>query len=103
MKTFNEFRWGVATTLARWSKYPAYGHSKALLASLLVAFYGWGTYQYAFSAGTKVGAAAGLTAYHEMCLNYGGYVVDQTTGSVVECKGLGQISEDEMKKEFKRT
>lgn len=94
MKTFNEFRWGVATTLARWSKYPAYGRSKALLASLLVAFYGWCTYQYAFSAGTKVGAAAGLTAYHEMCYNNGGFVAIEE--KVVVCMPLTSLPPSEV-------
>lgn len=66
----------------------------AFTALLALCLTGWGSWYY----GNKAGIAQGIDMYHQMCYTYGGYIVDQPSGTVVQCAPLTQIPEAERKK-----
>lgn len=91
MRRFSEFRWSVATTLARWSKYRLYGFVKGVLWALLLAAACVGGNMY----GKHSGATAAVDSYHSMCYNNGGLVIDEQ-GRAVVCGPLTQIPQQEI-------
>ena len=88
------FRWAVATTLARWSKYRLYRPIKGLLALLLVGLAAWFSYSFGEKQGTVKGIVKGIDMYHSMCYNNGGIVI--LDGQVVGCGALGEVPKKEL-------
>lgn len=88
---FNEFRWSVATTLARWSGNRLYRPIKALLGlSLVVALS-----SLSWAVGVRSGQREGVDFYHSMCYNNGGMIIDEQ-GRAVVCSPLTQIPKKEL-------
>ena len=85
-----------ATTLATTRKYRLLGPFLGLLALL-------GSIIGAYYLGHHHGIKTGIDNYHNFCAAYGGWVVDETTGVVVQCKGAGVVPEQELKKNFQST
>ena len=50
-----------------------------------------------FLAGRSLGFSSGLDKYHDMCYTVGGVTIDDK-GRAVECRPIGQLSEEEVKK-----
>lgn len=46
----------------------------------------------------KAGVQKGVDTYHLMCYTYGGFIVDERTGTVVACGPMTEIPEPERKK-----
>lgn len=65
------------------------------LVGLAYVFAGVGGYYY----GKGVGEKLGLDKYHEACYT-GGIVVNETTGTVVQCSPLGRVPKEEFKNFF---
>ena len=91
MKTFNEFRWALATRVAALSKYRLYRPIRALAGLLLVAGVGFGGFHY----GKQAGQEEGVDFYHHMCYDVGGVVIDRE-GRAVQCAPLSQIPKKEL-------
>lgn len=98
MSRFNEFRWQMATTLAKWSKYRLYRASKAILGLCLLASASLVGYNY----GKTQGIVEGVDFYHSMCYNNGGLVIDEQ-GRAVVCSPLTQIPKQEMQQGLTKT
>lgn len=88
------FKLSQATTLATRSKWRLLGPFLGLLA-LLAAL--WGSWK----LGVDHGIGKGIDAYHELCATVGGFVVDNETGVVVQCKGVGVVPQQELQKNFR--
>lgn len=65
-----------------------------ILALLALSVSLWSTYHYSYKAGVQ----KGVDAYHMMCYTYGGFIVDERTGTVVACSPMTEIPEPERKK-----
>jgi len=44
----------------------------------------------------QAGIQKGVDTYHDLCYHNGGYIVDEKKGTVVVCKGLTQLPEQEL-------
>lgn len=53
----------------------------------------------AYYTGRNTGVQEGIDKYHEACYT-GGIVVNETTGTVVQCSPLGRIPKEEFKNFF---
>lgn len=52
--------------------------------------------------GFDKGETKGLTSYHDMCYNVGGWVIGND-GTVVQCQPLSKIPKEEYNRNFKGT
>lgn len=84
------FRWAVATTLARWSKYRLYRPIKGFLGLSVVL----GCTALGYHTGKTDGREEGIDMYHKMCYNNGGIVIIE--GQVVGCGALGEVPKKEL-------
>lgn len=93
MRRFNEFRWSVATTLAKCSVKPWYRPIKGLLALSIVLGCSW----FAYSQGKTQGIITGVDAVISMCYNVGGMIVTED-GHAIVCGPLTQVPHEELDK-----
>jgi len=93
MRRFNEFRWAVATTLAKWATKPWYRPIKGLLALSVVL----GCSLLAYDKGKTQGIITGVDAVITMCYNVGGMIVTEE-GHAIVCGPLTQVPHEELDK-----
>lgn len=74
---------------------------KRMLIGLAVVAYVAANYfggAYIFNQGQQSGA----TNYHNTCYYVGGFMIDESTGLVVQCRGLAKISPEELEMQKKQ-
>lgn len=97
MSPFNEFRWAVATTIAKWSGKRWYRPIKGLLALSVLVGCSW----FAYSQGKTTGQEEGVDFMLQMCYANGGFVMNEA-GQTIVCGPLTQVPQEELDKFSKK-
>lgn len=95
MSRFNEFRWAVATTLAKCSVKPWYRPIKGLLALSILMGCSFFAYHQGKTVGRTLGQVEGVDFLLQACYHNGGFVMNEA-GQTIVCGPLTQVPQEEL-------